>query len=152
MHIGDADSFSARHNFWEEEIPFSCIFLRLIPKKESQPLPYFGQVEEKNGCNGHGPKHMLQDQALAGGPDVSEKTEGKTPPAPARTTTGNPKPQCEGQEVNWSPAGLFCSVLNSLWADAGWEERVPLGCGSQTGLVAAAFAFPWPPHSRCCPS
>lgn len=54
MPIGDADSFSAEHNFWKQKVPFSFLFLKLILKEESQPLPYFGQVEEKNGCNEHG--------------------------------------------------------------------------------------------------
>lgn len=70
---------------------------------------------------------MLQNQAqfcLAGGPDVCEQTEEKTP-SPSKNRQEKPKPQHEGQEVNWSPAGLSCSVLNSPWADAGWEEHVP---------------------------
>lgn len=88
---------------------------------------------------------------LAGGPDASEKTEGKTP-SPTKNKgrkTQTPVWRARGE---LEPCSLSCSVLNSPWADAGWEERVPLGCGSQTGLVTAAFAFPWPPHSRCCPS
>lgn len=100
------------------------------------------------------PKHVLQNQAHFVWQEalMCLKKQKERPPSRARTEAGKPKRQCEGQEVKWSRAGLSCSVLNSPRADADWEERVPLGCGSQTGSVTAAFASPGPPHSRCCPS
>lgn len=151
MHIGDADSFSAGHNFWKEEIPFSLIFLRLIPKKKAKPCPIFDRWRRKMDAMDMYQNTYHRTRLMAGGPDASEKTEGKTP-SPTKNKgrkTQTPVWRARGE---LEPCSLSCSVLNSPWADAGWEERVPLGCGSQTGLVTAAFAFPWPPHSRCCPS
>lgn len=57
--------------------------------------------------------HFVWQEALM----CLKKKKKERPPAPGRTKAGKCKPQCEGQEVNWSPAGLSCSMLNSL---VGW--------------------------------
>lgn len=57
---------------------------------------------------------------------------------PARSYDGLPKrTKSERQEENQVSAG---------------RSSLPLGCRRRTGSVTVSFAFPWPPHARCCPS
>lgn len=98
------------------------VFFLAHSKKESQPLPYFGQVEEKNGYNGRVPKYNAAQPGsfcLPGGPDVSGKKNRR------------PNPSVKGKR--WIGALLACPAL----------------CWTPRGLMLAGRSvFPWAGAAR----